>query len=141
MTLLWLTSVKMSISTVKSSNSSEIIKKNRKVPWNFEKFVNFCEIPWNFEKIREIPWNVKFVKHSVEIYELICHSDFTWNQCWQICTFKNCNFDNLGDSEFWFLANFSFKNCKNYSKTRFRGAKTVKIADFETPKSPRFDFT
>ena len=34
----------------------------------------------------------KWVKHSVEILELFCHSDFTWNQIWHVRSLKNCQF-------------------------------------------------
>ena len=32
------------------------------------------------------------MRHSVKIQDFFCHSDFTWNQSWQIQSLKNCHF-------------------------------------------------
>ena len=39
----------------------------------------------------------------MEISGFFCHLDFTWNQFWSFWSSKNCCFNHLRSSEFWFF--------------------------------------
>jgi len=59
----------------------------------------FC---WN------IYWSIQiWLLQSVEIIEMFCHSDFTWNHDGDLRSYKNDIFCNFGGSEFWYLVIFS----------------------------------
>ena len=87
-----------------------------------ERFVHDHPIVRDFQKVTGIfsldkrpkkilvksKWGWK-VETQKQVIEFFCHSDFTWNQSWQMQSLKICHFYALGGSEvcFLFFCNFA----------------------------------
>ena len=71
-----------------------------------------------------------------EITEFFCHSDFTWNQSWQIQSLTICQFYTL---RLWILSFMIFCTfCRlNFTQaTKFRSPKMVKTSNLELLDCP-----
>ena len=77
-------------------------KKERKVSWLTTKMGGERQTIWRNLLGSSKNVKLRFVWDTVEIFEFFCDSAFTWNQYGKIGSLKDCNFDNFGDSEFWF---------------------------------------
>jgi len=82
--------------------------------------------------------DISQIRHSVEIWHLFCHSEFTCNQFLRVCSLKNCYSDSF---DTWILSLVIFFKAEIDWKWRFRTSKTFKIAPFWTLQFAKVDFT
>ena len=60
--------------------------------------------------------NMKLSLDFVEIWSIYCHSDFTWNQIWQIQTDQNVIFGKFRDFELWILVILRLEKWLKFTK-------------------------
>ena len=75
------------------------------------------------------------IAHNLEILEVFCHSDFTWNQSLKFRNLKNCNFDYFLFADFFILGKFG-----NFSEPKFPKSKIQSLWNCKNDKFPDVRF-
>ena len=77
----------------------------------------------------------------MEISEFFCHSYFTWNQSWRICSLKNCILTLFEALKSDFNEFLHFVKADNDQKSKLKVSKNVQNCHFGTSRISKIDFT